>query len=88
MRWPGAPFCRSAGAWSPKNYTAKFAGGPPLGTSISKGCARRITIARKAFAKSGSLEFNGQNLAQVVEVSDSWVKIPVRSEALFPDLAR
>ena len=58
------------------------------GTSISKGCARRITIARKAFAKSGSLEFNGQNLAQVVQVSDSWVKIPIRSEALFPDLAR
>src|SRR5208282_6032022 len=36
-----------------------------------KGCARRITIARKASAKGATLEFNGQNLAQVVGVSDS-----------------
>ncbi len=60
---PAPPFSRSAGALSPKNYTAKSADRPPLGTSISKGRARRITIARKAFAKSATLEFNGQNLA-------------------------
>ncbi len=30
-----------------------------------------MTIARKAFANRGRLEFNGQNLAQVVQVADS-----------------
>jgi len=56
---------------SPKNYTAKSADGPPLGASMSKGCARRIMIVRKAIPKPGRLEFNGRNFAQVVEVSDS-----------------
>jgi len=57
------PFCRSAGALFPKKYMAKSADRPPLGTGISKGRARRITIARKASAISATLEFDGQNLA-------------------------
>ena len=36
---------------SPERCTAKFAEGPPLAAGISKGCARRITIALPTFLK-------------------------------------
>ena len=70
---------------------------------MSKGCAREIPIARQAFLKGGSLALDGQNLAQVswtVSYSlgrirryfcgelELWVKIPILSEALFPNLSR
>jgi hypothetical protein len=62
-----------------------------------------MTIARKAFANSGWLEFNGRYLAQVVQVSDSrgtircylcgecanhGSKFPLAARHYSPELAR